>query len=202
MVQELLKLQSLRLGTRDSQGGTALLTSLAWKNSAITRALLTYDQAKDEVESSQLLSFVKGRTLLYLACCSDQVEMVKELLEFSPELQINRANKDAEGHTPLLAAVTKGDVALCRMLLEEYGADPDAPDADGSSPLHCAVADHDDEALLRALLDNRANPHLVDSFGLRPLDIAAAMNKNELIPLLLAAEASYAVEEASEPSPR
>jgi ankyrin repeat protein len=72
-----------------------------------------------------------NRTLLYLACCSNNISLVRALLYYIPHLQINQPNADAERHTPLFAAVTRCDVRLCQILLSEYGADPNIRDGFG-----------------------------------------------------------------------
>ena len=72
-----------------------------------------------------------GRTMLYLACCQPNIQLILKLLDYIPNAQINRRNNDSDKQTPLFAAVSRSDVDLCEILLRDYQADPNITDATG-----------------------------------------------------------------------
>ena len=157
-----------------------------------------------------------GRSLLYLACCSDNIALPTSLLQFIPEQQINRKNDDVEQHTPLFAAVTRCDVPLCQLLLQQ-SADPNIPDAlgnsfkfpelfstfllllticyvfvdSGTTPLMCAVIDHNSVDLVEILLKYDADPTVLDENRMNALDIAAGLDKKQLVEVLLKSEKEH-----------
>jgi ankyrin repeat protein len=92
-------------------------------------------------------------------------EMVASLLAHGAKPNI----KDANGKTPLMYAVLRGDKETTTLLLA-HKADVDALAKDGSTALHSAVAyNHPD--LVELLLTNKADPNVRDSAGRTPLDL-------------------------------
>ena len=137
----LLNFEGVNHRILDSRGRSVLLTAIAMENIEILQSLLEYDMEHSNTEVSEnkrengsllLEPDSGGRSLLYLACCSDNIALPTSLLQFIPEQQINRKNDDVEQHTPLFAAVTRCDVPLCQLLLQQ-SADPNIPDALGNS---------------------------------------------------------------------
>jgi ankyrin repeat protein len=96
--------------------------------------------------------------------------------------------------TTLLAAVSKGDVAAVRALVQQ-GADVNARQPDGTTPLHWATQ-IDDLAKATLLVKAGAKPNVVNRFGASPLSLAAASGNAEMLTLLLDAGADIAQAEA------
>lgn len=89
----------------------------------------------------------------------------------------------ADGNAALTGAARRGDVALCKLLIER-GADVKGGDRAGLTPLHQAAASNQ-PAIVRLLLDHGADPSAVNSFGGKVRHGEVAL-KN-LTPLMLAA---------------
>lgn len=145
----MLSVEKLNHKVRDARGRSVILSAIALENIPLLNLLLEYDKKRCEefegtnnqgdLSESLLLEYDSNRTYLYLACCSKNEEMVRTLLKFDGKKQINRPNRDQEQHTPLFAAVTRGDVHLCCMLLSEYGADPNRTDSAGKKKNLCIL---------------------------------------------------------------
>lgn len=96
-----------------------------------------------------------------------------------------------ETYTPLSYATSRFNLEACRIMVEEFGADPNYPADDGATPLHLAVF-HDKDALnyssdayatVRYLVSKGANPDIKTQSRLEP-------NKNITTPRNLAAKKS------------
>ena len=132
IIKALLSLEKLNHRIRDGRGRSVLLSAIALENIPLLHLLLEYDMNHEREKTNNqgddstllLLEYDSGnRTYLYLACCSKNEDIVRTLLKYEPNRQINRKNKDQEQHAPLHAAVTRGDPKLCRI---QYGSAPDA----------------------------------------------------------------------------
>ncbi|MDD2832900.1 MAG: quinoprotein dehydrogenase-associated putative ABC transporter substrate-binding protein [Methylotenera sp.] len=83
--------------------------------------------------------------------------------------------KDNEGKTPLIEAVTSGDISLINGLLA-YGADPNAQDHDGWTAGMHAVRSNEPK-IFRLMGQYKADYNLVNSDGMTALAIAVMNNK-------------------------
>jgi acyl-CoA-binding protein len=91
-----------------------------------------------------------GETALHF--CADRGML--EGVVFLVELGANANAADDDGISVLQAAVIAGHTEVCRILLEEGGADPDHVDSDGDSPRSCALEDHSEK--MQALFEKYA----------------------------------------------
>jgi ankyrin repeat protein len=78
----------------------------------------------------------------------------------------------ANAHRELLDAVSTGDIARAKALLEQ-GADVNGQDGDGLSPLHMAVCRGSRE-FVELLIDKGADLEITDRHGITPLMCATA----------------------------
>ena len=81
-----------------------------------------------------------GQTALLLAANTGSVELVRLLLEHARGKSLLDIT-DQDGISVLQTAVAAGHVDVCRVLLTEYGADPDQEDNDGDTPRSSAESD-------------------------------------------------------------
>jgi ankyrin repeat protein len=93
----------------------------------------------------------------------------------------------ADGDTPLIEAVKRGDHNAVRMLLAGK-ADVNVAAVDGTTALHFA-AQSDDAELVTMLLRAGANARAANRYGLQPITLAATNGSAKVIEALLAAGA-------------
>ena len=74
-----------------------------------------------EYRADATLSNICGDNALHLACGSNQMAISRWLLEHD---MINIHDTNKYGETPLHRAIAKGNYAMFKMLIEEFGADP------------------------------------------------------------------------------
>lgn len=102
-------------------------------------------------------------------------------------VDINHKNK--YGYTPLMAAVYKGNVEICRILVNA-GAHAEAYDNDGQTLLFFAVYDSEKETVVRYLIDElHVNVNLMSNSETTPLILAALNNHKKSLELLISAGA-------------
>jgi ankyrin repeat protein len=102
---------------------------------------------------------------------------------------------DADGNSPLLLAVNKGDTAEARRLIEA-GADVNAANKGGVTPLMNAGGMGNREAV-ELLIQKGANVNHRTSGNFTPLMQAALVGQLEIVRILLDAGADPAVEDTS-----
>lgn len=125
-----------------------------------------------------------GNTSLHHACWNGQSEVVKVLLEKTPDC-VNELNDD--GESPLLLAARRSNLTIAELLLAA-GARPDAANLHGVSPLH-AAASKGDLFVGKALLAAGAAVNQKTSDGKTPLILAAQNSKNDFTAMLIEAGA-------------
>ena len=130
----------------DSQGCSALISAVTQGDTRIIEQLL-----KSKAEEQFLLKDLPGgNTALHQAILTDRPEIVKKLLEYSPDLE----DRQCEGKTALFLAVEKGQKSNVQILL---GHSPKArlftQCNAGNTPIHKAVNLTDD--ILRLLLHGK-----------------------------------------------
>jgi ankyrin repeat protein len=126
------------------------------------------------------------QTPLHRAAFRMNLEAVKVLLEYNPDINL----RDQHGDTPLHLILTKASpsppefvVEIVQQLLE-YGADPNISRADGSTPLHQASY-HGSLEVAHLLVSCRANIDEKDGKGKTPFQVASSDGHDEIMKLLL-----------------
>ena len=176
-------------------GETPLMTASRTGSPGAVRALLAHRADPHAREHAH------GQTALMWAAAQGHAEVVRLLLAHGarvddrsrvyPQVVSSSGNADRSGvfevmqggHTPLLFAARRGDVASARLLVAA-GADVDAAAASGTSPL--VVAAHSGHAALAAfLLEAGADPGAADA-GYAALHAAVLRGDPDLVRALLA----------------
>lgn len=113
-------------------------------------------------------------TPLYLAALNNYLEVIKVLVSFKPNLEIQNANKDSyhTGFTALSIATNYGYTDAVRLLLDA-GANVNHQCERNNFPVQYAVT-FNREDLLRALMEYRPNLDLVDNDGDTALNYASS----------------------------
>ena len=147
-----------------------------------------------------------GVSLILLACYYRNHEILKQLLNYEPELDIFGAaavgdydrvydilkftpelvnEYSADGFTPLGLASYFGHYDIVKMLLAK-GAEVNIYSKNGLqvAPIHSAVS-ADNLEIARLLLENKADPNIIQSKGITPLHEATQNGNPEMVELLL-----------------
>jgi uncharacterized protein len=137
---------------------------------------------------------VKSTVLLILALSLTACSRASTSRNEAPATPSERAAleaKDADGNTPLLAAVNRSDTIEVRRLVEA-GADVNAATASGVTPLMNAAGMGNKEAV-ELLIQKGANVNHKTSGNYTPLMQAALLGQTEIVKILLDAGADPAV---------
>lgn len=122
-----------------------------------------------------------------LAQWSEQYEAEKEETPETPSLEVDwkppETAPEAFGSTPLMKAVSDGDVGRVRELLEA-GADPTATDSAGSTAVFYMPPEGRTEAT-ELVLDAGAAVDAKNDVGLTPLTVASLLGRTDMVKLFL-----------------
>ena len=127
---------------------------------------------------SPAITDVHGNPLLSLATRAQLPDMVRFLVAAGADVNVQSQDR---GYTPLMDATQKGDILLCRMLLES-GANPDLRSKDGQTALVIATGRGDIE-IAKLLVSVGANPGIADHLGLSALGYARLFKNEALLEL-------------------
>ncbi|KAK9148821.1 hypothetical protein Scep_007578 [Stephania cephalantha] len=130
---------------------------------------------------------VMAQTPLHVAAASNNVEVVKFLLDWQGEEKIELEAKNMYGETPLHMAAKNGCNETAILLLK-HGALVEAKANNGMTPLHLAVWSSqlgEDFSTVKTLLDYYANCSSKDNDGMTPLNLLAQRSGNEKLRELL-----------------
>ena len=123
-----------------------------------------------------------GKTLIK-ACSKGDVDYVKLLLEFDPDLEVT----DKQGETALAKTTKHKDTDLLEILLEAGApVDPDLPNEDSKSPLMSA-AYHGNAEHMKILLDKGASVNRINKNKYTALWFAADNGNLKCLKMLLKA---------------
>jgi ankyrin repeat protein len=120
-----------------------------------------------------------GRTPLYFACASKNVELVRYLLQ----KEANIRDRTDDGYTSLHRAAESGDLPIIKYVLEQ-GVDVMEPSNDNRSPLYFATLSGNVSAVL-LLLEKGADIRCVTNTGQNCLMVAAARGHIPMIDFYL-----------------
>ena len=150
----------------------------------------------DEVEKliasgADIHDYNGGRTALYYAVLSNNLETVRVLLDHGADVNarvkgVNGGFNDFSGTTPLLIAAQRHFSAIANALLD-YGADVRVADNSGLTALHYA-AKRGDAALAQRLIDKGADINAKDKWKHVP-EYYAQLNNHRAVVMLLWQEA-------------
>ncbi|KAJ5364609.1 uncharacterized protein N7496_010322 [Penicillium cataractarum] len=123
----------------------------------------------------------RGQSPLVYAAEAGHTETVRFILAASGNKSID--TKDADGQTPLLAAISKGNNTLAKLLID-LGADINEQNEQGHSALSLA-ARVDNVVLMQTLLDKGANVNAANMSGATPLHEASRVHNVDFVKVLL-----------------
>jgi ankyrin repeat protein len=173
-VEILLKHGRANVNFQDSWGRTSLASCLGGSNPEIVRLLLD-NRADPNVPDHQ------GETALFAAVQYHVKEFI-EILGHRQDVNVNLKTKG--GWTPLHKAAKVGNLDALKLLLEEFGANPNIKEnVRGFTPLHLAIS----EDCVAMLLQNGADPTISDNNGRTTLfhHVTNKLNgKKIMLPLL------------------
>lgn len=121
-----------------------------------------------------------GNTPLHRACQSQQIEMVRTLLQ-SNDIQVDAENDC--GKTPLMSAIISGNLAIAELLIRA-GADVNIDYNDGISMLHLAAYSNN-YYIGKLLIENGVDVNIKASNGSTPLILAAQKGYNDFTEMLI-----------------
>ena len=129
---------------------------------------------------------VDGGTALHHAAYNARTEILNVLIQAGANLDL----VDDQRRTPLLVAVSQGDVGVASVLIQA-GADPNKINKAGQSAVHLAALTSCE--LMQVLLEPRretgvsaADISVIDKYMQSPIHLASAAGKTEIVRKLLA----------------
>lgn len=128
-----------------------------------------------------------GETALYQAVEMENKEQIETLLSKGADPNISLG----DGTTPLHCAVSKGNIAIAKVLLENGALPNSKTKIYLQTPLHLAIKIQSNEEIIKLLLDYNASSTLIDKFDKKPIDY---VNDNKAIKTILSeAESSQLI---------
>lgn len=122
----------------------------------------------------------KVGNILHLALLTDQIEMLKYLLDTHFDITRPMINSgDSEGQTPLHVASMRGDISAIRLLVSKK-VPLMVRDSNGRTPMHLAALNEQPD-VIQLLFSLGAELNLEDRNGLRPLDLLQNKTSNSAI---------------------
>ncbi|MBN1531759.1 MAG: ankyrin repeat domain-containing protein [Spirochaetes bacterium] len=140
---------------KDVNGYTALMRAVYYRSIQAIPILADRSTVQD--------SNAEGQTALHIAALYDCGEAIPVLLRHGAP--VNRI--DIHGATPLMYAVTSGNMAIASAILKT-GTNTNIRSGDGATALLLAVRGNFAE-MVTALLEKRADPDIADNRGMTPL---------------------------------
>lgn len=180
VVTKLLEL-GVNPNIRNLQGNTALICAATKGHEAVVKVLLAREDVKLAINNNGD-DASKGHTILTHAVYHKHEGVVKTLLAAG----VNPDAKNTNGNSPLILAISGGDIAIVTALLEA-NANPNAQDHLGNPALLCAAANGYDE-IVRELLAREVDPNVQNIDGETSLMWAASRGQLAVVELLLAQE--------------
>ncbi|XP_019854775.1 PREDICTED: ankyrin-1-like [Amphimedon queenslandica] len=124
-------------------------------------------------------------TALHIASIRNDTQLVRLLLNANADVNV----QTTEGLTPMYIACVQGNKEMLQFFIEKK-ADPNLGDKYGKSPLYAAIERNSVE-IVTALLDTGADPNIAGGkFKVTPLQYACTCSSDDIIHLLLKANAS------------
>lgn len=127
----------------------------------------------------------EGNTPLHLACCSKKGGNKKELVSFLVEQGANINVQNGRQSTPLIIAVSNGNIEATEILLKLKDIKINQATAQGFTPLHIAVINRSIPLIEILLAHPDINPNFGTTDGATPLHYAAMQEMLEEAKLLI-----------------
>lgn len=183
----LLKLPTIDIDNKDNKGNTAL--SITEKYLRSNPYNTDYKEIKDILLAMKLddplnPANIAGGALVKAIENKDYPDIAISLIT---DDNANVDFRDSSGNTPLMAAISTGQLELAELLID-VGANLMLTNNHGQTPLMLAVAAGKTQTV-KMLLDMGANPMTSDSHGKTPIMLAAADGQTQTVKLLIAAGA-------------
>jgi ankyrin repeat protein len=169
---------------QSDDGSTPLRLAVSQGDLSLTRALLDVGAEKNALGADAV-------PLIVLAA-ETSADVATTLVGAAADLN----QTDASGRSALEVAVSKGEYALCELLLTKGGRPTNRKDAAGNTSLHIAVERRADE-LVRLLVRHKAELSEQNRKGQTPLIIGAESGQSQIVELLLHSGASLHLVDAS-----
>ena len=163
--------------TRDEHGQTGLLIALREPSPKVIQALLESPQTNVELRNA------KDESPLMLAAIKGQKDLVEQLIQ-------RDADVNKPGWTPLHYAASSGQVAIMKLLLDNY-AFIDAQSPNGTTPLMMAAMYGSNDAV-KLLLAEGADTAMKNQQGMTAVDFAQRASRAEAAELISAAAGAKA----------
>ena len=135
------------------------------------------DEFRNIIESSVVSPYRTGMLLLHYAACYDLGGVFSKLVESG---ESPHAKSGGSGTAPIHLVATRGSAASMEIMLDRFGADPDARDMMMWTPLHCVVArseflgqKEDVLGIMETLLDRGADINAVTDSNHNALHLCA-----------------------------
>ena len=158
------------INTGDNDGKTPLDLAILEKEWGICKFLLEICVDKNHVDDSV-------REPLHIAAINGHVEVVAL---FMANVSDKNLRSNISQNTPLLSAIIGGNLNLCKLLIEEYKVDVNAPDLDGMTPLHLASKMGYLE-ICKFLCKYVQNKNTKDNDGRTPIDLAILEENYDIV---------------------
>ncbi|RAH86964.1 ankyrin [Aspergillus japonicus CBS 114.51] len=164
------------------KGHTPWWWAMKNKDSTIAKAFM---DALDRKRIDANTICVGKRTALSWAAGMGCEEIVRELLDRTPEPDDLNTNNNGRTRTALSWATAGGCVSVVKLLLEARGINPNQADTKKRTPLWWAIANNK-VSVVRLLLTNPAvDFNVKDSVGRTPLSLGAGLGRSAIVALLL-----------------
>ena len=158
----------------DEEGNSALLLACATGDVVVLRYL---EQMGANLQAKNNL----GWSAMHQACFHGQEDIVRVLMELTPEL-VNVCNSN--GSSPLHTAVANGQYDVIRYLLVDRRANIDGQNNTGDTPLHFAVVCQQPE-IAALLIEYGARPAVMNDQNQTPIDDAIATGQGDVLSMML-----------------
>ena len=146
----------------------------------------TYDVAVVEGFKT-LVRTGPAMTRLHCATSRGSSKEVRDMLNSGVDCDLEATTES--GYTPLVVAILEGQFEVCKMLIEEFGADVNSTGPCGQSLLHyaCATVNPDEQlTLVRLLVEGGADVNARDANGVTCLHLACMGLNKPLTQLFIA----------------
>ncbi len=165
--------------TADIRGITPFFTACAQGHFKVVKVLLEMNRDIPGIVDIHKTTN-NDITPFYASCQRGCLEVVQLLVA----LGADHDKPNLQRITPFHAAVERGEIAVCKYLLDELGSDPMTTNASDMTCVHTAAKFGRTETLEWLVKDIGLDVNCTDQYGATPLDVARTYSKPECIVLV------------------